>query len=765
MRIYRIFLHNYRVFEQPLEIEIPSGLVGIYGPNGAGKSYFIESIPWVLYGRSRTSVPDIRTSGCEGDCEAEIEFEHDEHLVRIRRTISPRGLVKARGWVDNDLISDGVKETNRLIQSTLGMDVDAFRASVFAEQKQVAAFSDSTPSERQKLVLSLLGIIPLDKARDLARADFRSKIDQLKLARATLPSSDGLLRQHRELLDQLAKIHLQSDSYLIRIEKVTSELGFAEEEFRRLEKIKRQREQIVAVGKEKRRFYDQLLNQIARIDESRKRLSELKGVMEQRSVDPGILEFLKMEISQLSSQIQAAEDVDRIQGRLNELIIKSGCDSIEQLEAETAEISVQIIEVNSELEHLSEQISGLKFEAKVTREKIGSTKVQLDSLHHLGRESTCPTCGQVLGDVFQSHLIEEMENHRMLLTQLGEMEREIHNLESKRRDLEGKYKQLNSNGDRNQRLLIESSLIVQQIKDFRSEVEDLPAAKARLSLLHAKLEEQEKEYERVLRWEVEIKQLSEMVSQAFEVENNAKLLAQELNDLRNLLSSLDFDEEQFEKVQGGFQSLTNSLATAKEEQTQINISRVQLEGSIEKVQALIDQISDSRAAIDDFEVEADTLGRVADYLSEFRKSVISAMGPRLATVAASIFADLTESEYDLLDVDVNSWQIRISDRGNSYDLGRFSGSERDLANLAFRIAISEQIGSSFGQQVGLLVLDEVFGPLDELRKVTLLSALDRLKSRFNQVMVVTHGSEIKEQMPGAIEITKIGPRRATAQVI
>lgn len=765
MRIYRIFLHNYRVFEQPLEIEIPSGLVGIYGPNGAGKSYFIESIPWVLYGRSRTSIPDIRTSGSESDCEAEIEFEHDEHLIRIRRTISSRGIVKARAWVDDNLISDGVKETNRLIQSTLGMDVDAFRASVFAEQKQVAAFSDSTPAERQKLVLSLLGIFPLDKARDLARADFRNKLDQLKLARATLPSSEGLLQQRAELLGQMEKINSQWESSIAATQKVSSELGVLEEEFRKLDKIKGQREQTVAVGKEKRRFYDQLLKQIVGIDESRKKLSELKSLVQQHPVEPGALESLKAEISQLTLQIQAAEDVERARARLNVLLMKSGCGSIDQLQAETSELSAQIIEVTSEAKQLSEQISGMKFESKATKEKAGNTKVQLDSLNQLGRESICPTCGQLLGDAFQSHFLEVMGNHRTLQARSAEFEREIQILETRRRKLEEKFNQLNVHHDRNQRLLIESSMIIQQIQDFRSSIEDLPAAKDRLSHLRSVLEEKEKANERVLRWEVEIRQLSEIVSQAGEVEKNAALLAQELNDLRNVLSKLNFDEQQFEKVKTELQRATDALAKAKEQQNQIAIARVQLEGSIGKVEALIGQISESRAAIEEFETQADTLGRVADYLSEFRKSVISAMGPRLATVAASIFADLTESEYDLLDVDVNTWQLRISDRGSSYDLGRFSGSERDLANLAFRIAISEQIGSSFGQQVGLLVLDEVFGPLDDLRKVTLLSALDSLKARFNQVMVVTHGSEIKEQMPGAIEITKIGPRRATAQVI
>ena len=54
------------------------------------------------------------------------------------------------------------------------MDDAAFRASVFAEQKQLTAFSLQAPNERKKLVLQLLGITPLDAARDLVaqgRAD------------------------------------------------------------------------------------------------------------------------------------------------------------------------------------------------------------------------------------------------------------------------------------------------------------------------------------------------------------------------------------------------------------------------------------------------------------------------------------------------------------------------------------------------------------------------------------------------------------------
>ncbi len=55
MRITRLYLRNYRVYEGPIELELPPGLVGIYGPNGAGKSALVESILWTLWGKTRTT--------------------------------------------------------------------------------------------------------------------------------------------------------------------------------------------------------------------------------------------------------------------------------------------------------------------------------------------------------------------------------------------------------------------------------------------------------------------------------------------------------------------------------------------------------------------------------------------------------------------------------------------------------------------------------------------------------------------------------------
>jgi DNA repair exonuclease SbcCD ATPase subunit len=163
--------------------------------------------------------------------------------------------------------------------------------------------------------------------------------------------------------------------------------------------------------------------------------------------------------------------------------------------------------------------------------------------------------------------------------------------------------------------------------------------------------------------------------------------------------------------------------------------------------------------------DARHLGRLADLLNAFRTSVVATVGPRLSAQAADLFAELTDREYDLLRVDPETYEIEIVDDGRPYGMDRFSGSETDLANLALRVAISEHVRFQSGGAVGLLVLDEVFGPLDDERKERMLIALERLRGRFRQVLVVTHATDIKEQLPMAIEVTKLSPRRATARVV
>lgn len=766
MKIYRLSLSNYRVFEEPIELEIPSGLVGIYGPNGAGKSYLIESIPWVLYGRSRTSIQDIRTSGSDSESRAELEFEHEDHLYTVSRIVSKRGIVKARAWVDQELAADGVKETNRFIHSILGMDADAFRASAFAEQKQVAAFSDSAPAERQKLVLSLMGITPLDLARDLSRGDWRAFQGQLNIARVTVPDLAQIESERLAKAEELGLVLIEVGSVGRNKALLDEKLSDALIVLRELEHKKLLSDQIIAVGREKRKLYDQLIQRAGELSEAKQRLADIDQSLK---IIPGSdldvsaldaeIESLKRSISNISIVMKAFQELDLI-------LAEVGCNDIpmllELLSNSAASIEAcnrNVILIRDRRDLLSQQIASIK-----ERKNAEEEKCRL--LNNLGNDACCPTCGQVLGEDFQRHLNESKKELVFLSTSIDQRELSLNQLNIDLKQSEHSLRNASLENDKLRNVETRARMVKVKIDNFKqSDCLELPEMQRKLSRLEQLKNSAQSDQVKYNKLIAKREEIQKFIDRNQSTDQNVLSTKDELDQLKVTLNGLAFDPRDVKRQEELIESLRDNLTGASRKYEEIMSKEMSLKSDLNTLNALLDQAQTSLLLVGELESKVEVSGRIADYLTEFRKSIVADLGPRLALTAASIFSELTESEYDQLDVDTSTWQLRISDGGNLHDLNRFSGSERDLANLAFRIAISEQIGISFGQQVGLLVLDEVFGPLDDQRKFIMLGALETLKARFNQMIVVTHGVDIKEQLPAAIEVVKLGNRRATARVL
>ena len=73
-----------------------------------------------------------------------------------------------------------------------------------------------------------------------------------------------------------------------------------------------------------------------------------------------------------------------------------------------------------------------------------------------------------------------------------------------------------------------------------------------------------------------------------------------------------------------------------------------------------------------------------------------------------------------------------------------SGGEEDLVNLALRLAISQMVADRAGQPLSMLVLDEIFGGLDDTRRQGVIDLLRKLGDRFPQVLLVTHIESVKD---------------------
>ena len=148
---------------QNTNISLSGGLVGVFGANGAGKSSMIaDSVTWSLWGKSRVGgAGDEIISKGKTYCEATATFRVNEKLWKVTRTRirdSKTQLEFAEWQQDrwNDISGPTLKDTQGLINKTLGMTYEIFRNSSCIEQGQANSFSQLAPSEAANVILEIL---------------------------------------------------------------------------------------------------------------------------------------------------------------------------------------------------------------------------------------------------------------------------------------------------------------------------------------------------------------------------------------------------------------------------------------------------------------------------------------------------------------------------------------------------------------------------------------------------------------------------------
>lgn len=758
MRLTRLYLRNYRVYEDPVELEMPPGLVGIFGRNGAGKSTLLESITWTLWGRARTAKDQIRTSGVNADCVTEVEFEHEGHLYLVRRTISGAGhTVKAQAHADGAQVAEGVRDVARYVHSVLGMDDVAFRASVFAEQKQLAAFSSHAPADRRKLVMQLLGITPLDSARDQARRDAKATADQLSRSRGLLPDRAALEEDLAAARGAAAQARAAADASAAAASAARGDLDVASRGLEQLADVAREYESLVREGKALREQRDRAAERVGRLEAE---LVELEGAARRLA-----------ELSALSRSLEALER--RLELVRAAVTTAAALAALPRPEAPADPVALgEGVEARRrEAEAAVAALAGLDGRLSAARAALAQAEEVARKSEQLSGAADCPVCGQALGEAFervQAHRAQEVGSAREAVAFLVAERTEA------ARDAEAAAQQARKAAE-----ALESARAAWSTYE-RESARRLAAADAHdravsalgrdpgpgedVELAQAVAEGRAAERESAA-LAARLERRAVVEAELGSDRERLQTIESELENLRDKVRALAFKPEELDRRRGDVSRLQLCSDEAAAESQRLAAAAAAAAATVEGHQKRLADAEEQYGRLEELGEEARHLGRLAELLNMFRNTVVASVGPRLSAQAADLFSELTDREYDRLEVDPDTYEIQIRDGGVAYGMDRFSGSETDLANLALRVAISEHVRFQSGGVVGLLVLDEVFGPLDEERKERMLLALERLRGRFRQVLVVTHAPEIKDQLPSAIEVVKLPGRRATARVL
>ena len=793
MRINYIELRNYRKFER-VKLELPDGVIGIVGNNGVGKSTLVESISWALFGNQKDIVREGKESVRKDNAspaeptsvKVEFSYASDEYIVS--REMSGKSLsIDASLIINGKLVARGANEVSKEIEKKLGMDYKSFFISVFARQKDLAALSALTESERQKTIVRMLGIDRLDNVIKEISAKDRLQRERTESLRENLLDEKGNPKDQalKEKKIELSKRKDDASREIAILRREQDGLKSDETELnKRAIETSGRLKHLVEV--ENKFNLDQAANSTKKkeLEQAKKNLEEAKKAEESREklkvLRPELESLKKKRTELLGSQKESErfeklrEEIDFLEKESSELkedisqqsmkkkALSEELERIEQTQKKEVELETELLESKDKFSELREKSKSM------TRELERDEK-HLNQINKLGPDSKCPTCERPLGEHYgglkerlsesikDSHeeieilekSIQEIEasitdrNKRLealakKIKSLGKEEKEYAQLE---KSIELKEKELTKVKERLSRLKIDAEKISEKKFD-----------QSMLEKIDRTLEELEEERDRLVG-------LSSLAKNAPDLERAVERFLNELKQLDERLKSYQLDPAEKELLESGLEEIEKKRTELRRQAEQLNESLVRSSenkaSAISELNAVEKELTELSGKLEhakQLEEELAYITKLQEITKGFREHLIARIIPTLSQIASELMNQLTDGRYTSLTLD-NGYNIFINDGGAEHILDRFSGGETDLANLCLRLAISRVIAErTYTEGINLLVLDEIFGSQDAARKRNLLNSFNNLSKQFRQIVLITHVEDIRDQLGTILEV-------------
>jgi exonuclease SbcC len=253
---------------------------------------------------------------------------------------------------------------------------------------------------------------------------------------------------------------------------------------------------------------------------------------------------------------------------------------------------------------------------------------------------------------------------------------------------------------------------------------------------------------------------SSLVSEAEAAEQGLSEAERRVRELADALAADGFSEKDFRLAKDAYDRALGALREAE-------LALVETRGELARAESDVREAGrreEERAAQERHIAVLKTRQRLHNELdralSDLRADLNAAMRPEISEIASRFLADLTDDRYHELELN-EDYDVTIMDDGVPKPV--ISGGEEDLASLVLRLAISQMIAERAGQPLSLLVLDEIFGSLDEARRQHVVGLLRRLADRFPQVILITHIEQVREGLDRVIRVD-FDPARGTSVV-
>ena len=679
MILKSIRLKNFRKFKDCL-IEFPDGVTGIVGLNGAGKSTMVEAVAWTLYGPVAA-----RTS--TDQIKREGAAPSDPCRVELEFIFDEDTYHIVREMSGKNLSASGSAIVNGKLAAN-GAEV----LSKYIQKKLGMDWKSFYTSifAKQKELNTLSSMNPSERRQLILRMLGINAVDDIisEIRSDTKEKKNLVEKLGNDLVDE----HGQ-DRITVYTQEIQNQQKKQKELAQRIEEQKKQHQKI------------------------REELTRTKKECETKKLS---YEKLCTTKEHLEGKKSGFEKKQRLENDIKTLE-KTTNERQEHLEKQKEKLSVyknlekdlQIFEQHQEKNNSAIQTVLKKQEQNTTllhrlRDDIRELANKKHLIEKMGPQAKCPTCERVLGE----------QQKKLLTSYTEELTKKNHEAQKLIED----GKNLEREHDRLSR---EKQALQKKNQYLRSQV--VEREKLQITLRHA---------------------TEEILREKRELENKEKEL--------KAIGAVEFDEKQYRLIRirtsetyRVYQEILSKLDDIKEKYQKITVEEKEQEGKknliLQQIKTFEKNIDDQQRLVKKLESErndAHRLNMLSEVMDSYRTYLISQIRPTLSSHASELFDELTDGKYTQIELD-EDYNLLVYDRGLPYTIERFSGGEEDLANLCIRLAISEIITERAGSVFQFIILDEIFGSQDQIRKQNIIKALNSFSSKFRQIFLITHVEDIK----------------------
>jgi exonuclease SbcC len=784
MQINRLRLINFRQHERT-EIEFGPGITGIIGPNGAGKTTLLEAIVWAMYGMpaARGSRETLRRRGAppRARVEVEVEFTLGAHQYRILRSLN-----NAELYQDGDpaAIANSIGTVSERVTRLLGMTRDEFFNTYFTGQKELAVMAAMSAPERAQFLSRVLGYERLRVAQDRLkekRSVLRARLEGL---RAGLPDVAELEKARRDADERLAVARAAEAVAAGASEKAEQHLATIRPQWERLQQLRetavaleaelRLQDHKAAANLERARRLEQEASEAAtasqKLNEVRQLLAPLAGLrveaqaLERQAEAFAARKGFRAQLDDVRAHLASVEE------RMSRLPPQPALGSAEErVNASRASLTAATIEVEEQRTAWVRDAQDAKTKRQGLLDHYQELKEQRQRLVKAGPKGVCPTCARPLeleyakvlelldrqieevrsnGNYYKQRIDQlqqepapllEAEEHRLVL------ERELSEAGSELAHLKAQAQEATPLGEEHGRLVL-------RVRELESALRGLEESydQARHEAVLREIGSLEPLALQAERLRVVAERSEAIFTDLQSARDEAVAIATAVAGLRTRLTELEYSEEVFRNFR---ETEIAAERSRREAELALVRARGDLSAAAESLQAVVrrqEERDERERAASETAAELALHQELDRALTDLRNELNLSLRPDLSDRASGFLSDLTEGRYAGLELDEDYSAIVLDE---DYPQAVISGGEEDVANLAFRLAISQMIAERAGQPLSMLLLDEIFGSLDDSRRSAVIDLLRSLADSFSQVILVTHIDSVRE---GCDRVVRVG---------